>query len=168
MVRVKGNRVGGTSMSNPLWDYAVGMYQLGEVEALCLELQDRCGIDVNLLLYAAWLADKGQALSQPHLEALVQHTARWRRQVVEPLRELRREWRDYAPVQLLREQLKDLELRAEQQQLASMYAFYQQAAALPQSAASLRDNLELVVAGANADGASSSPLITRLSIHLMA
>jgi hypothetical protein len=50
-------------MNNPLWVFSLQRYQQPGVAQACLEAQDRCGADVNLLLYAAWLASHGQALS---------------------------------------------------------------------------------------------------------
>ena len=56
----------------------------------CLELQDRHGLDVNLLLYACFAASRGVSLSVADLGAVDAAAAEWRESMVRPLRQLRR------------------------------------------------------------------------------
>ena len=117
-------------MNNPLWTFSVYRYQQPGVAEACLEAQDYCGADVNLLFYAAWLASQQQALTLaqwPQLAALV---APWRQRVVEPLRTLRRDWRDLPGAQSLRRELQALELAAEESQQASIWAWHERSAQL--------------------------------------
>ncbi|MGI9492931.1 MAG: TIGR02444 family protein, partial [Geminicoccaceae bacterium] len=44
---------------SPFWDYSLSLYGRPGVEQACLELQRRHGLNVNLLLFAFWLADRG-------------------------------------------------------------------------------------------------------------
>ena len=53
---------------NVFWTYSLAVYRRKEVAQCCLALQDDAGVDVNLLLYAGWLAGKGQRLDSYHLE----------------------------------------------------------------------------------------------------
>lgn len=131
-------------MNNPFWDYSLVHYAREGVSAACLTLQDEHDIDVNVLLYAAWLASMQQNLNAEHLNGLQECIKPWREQVVRPLRDLRRLWRDVQPAQDLREQLKTLELQAERDQQDQMLAYYRAAPALPAAGASLAHNLNMV------------------------
>jgi uncharacterized protein (TIGR02444 family) len=134
----------GNSMNNPLWEYSLATYRLDEVAQSCLALQDKFGVDVNLLLYAAWLAHMERRLSDAHLTGLDALIADWRDRVVKPLRVLRRQLHGLPRAENIRNEIKVLELDAEQQQQDMMYAFYQEAAPLPRSPRSLPGNLALV------------------------
>ncbi len=131
----------GYTMSNPFWDYSLATYRLDGVAATCLELQDTCGLDVNLLLYGAWLASMGQRLSDEHLAAVEVEIVDWREQVIKPLRALRRQLQGYHPAQGMRDEIKTLELRAEQQQQDMMLACFQRTGGLPRAPLPLRENL---------------------------
>jgi uncharacterized protein (TIGR02444 family) len=131
-------------MSNPFWDYSLAVYQLDGVATSCLTLQDSFGLDVNLLLYAAWVACREQRLSDAHVGGVESVIVDWREQVVRPLRALRRQLQGYPRAAGVCDDIKHLELRAEQQQQDMMYAFFQQSAGLPHTPRSLRENLLLV------------------------
>ncbi|CAA0126322.1 Uncharacterised protein [Halioglobus japonicus] len=117
-------------MHNPLWEYSLATYRVKGVAASCLALQDSYGIDVNLLLYAAWLAQRNEGISVDHLTALDNRVTQWRDTVVKPLRALRCELRTYPQAAGVREELKALELRAEREQQDMMHAFYEHSAEL--------------------------------------
>ena len=131
-------------MNNPLWDYSVATYKLDEVAQLCLDLQDGFGIDVNLLLYAAWLGHMERCLCDAHLTELDALVTDWREDVVKPLRQLRRQLYGLSAAEGIRNEIKVLELRAERQQQDMMYGFYQQASPLSPGAGSLSENLACV------------------------
>lgn len=131
-------------MSNPLWDYSLATYRLDEVAQRCLALQDNFGMDVNLLLYAAWLAHIERCLSGAHLTELDALVADWRDNVIKPLRVLRRQLHELPRAVDIRNEIKVLELRAEQQQQDMMYAFYQRAVPLPRNPQPLPENLAMV------------------------
>lgn len=128
-------------MQNPLWDYASDIYALEGVASACVALQDQHGLDVNLLLYAAWLAHTGRRLKMQHLSALDASVSEWRDQVVRPLRAVRRQLHGRAGVSELYGAVKALELRAEREQLDAMYAFFAHGDALPGARDALRDAL---------------------------
>jgi uncharacterized protein (TIGR02444 family) len=130
--------------NNPLWDYSLATYRLDEVAQCCLTLQDGFGVDVNLLLYAAWLAHLERRLSSAHLTELDALVADWREDVVKPVRALRRQLTGNTRAQGIRDEIKVLELRAEQAQQDMMYGFYQRAATLPRGFQPLPANLALV------------------------
>lgn len=73
-----------------LWEFAARVYASDAVRNACLELQDRHGAHVNLLLWAAWAAQRqDHALTPSEVEAARAATADWQRTVVAPLRKVR-------------------------------------------------------------------------------
>ncbi|MCF8467881.1 MAG: TIGR02444 family protein [Sneathiella sp.] len=74
-----------------LWDFAVKLYNNSDVSAACLRLQDRRGLDVNLLLFCVWAAASGRGrLSDQELVAGIDAARVWQAEVVAPLRHVRR------------------------------------------------------------------------------
>ena len=108
-------------MNNPLWEFAVTTYAHEVVASACLRAQDEAGSDVNLLLYAAWLAGQQCELSSQHLADVDARLAQWRSRVVVPLRQLRRDWKGLEDAKQLREAIKSLELRAEQREVEQLW-----------------------------------------------
>ncbi|MDD0976688.1 TIGR02444 family protein [Pseudomonas fontis] len=107
-------------MHTDLWNFAITLYARPGVEAACLNLQAQ-GADVCLLLCAAWLDSRQIRLEDPRVEQLRRLAGPWQHDVVQPLRELRRQWRAKAQhdaeLAVLREQVKGLEMNAERQLL---------------------------------------------------
>ncbi|MHB2263777.1 TIGR02444 family protein [Aliihoeflea sp. PC F10.4] len=74
-----------------LWDFALEFYARDGVAPLCLELQDRAGVDVNVLIYMVWLASHNEGkFSDADIERADKYTQEWRDNVVRPLRAVRR------------------------------------------------------------------------------
>lgn len=107
-------------MYTDLWSFAVALYSRPGVEKACLDLQAN-GADVCLLLCGAWLGQRGVALTVERVDQLRQIARPWQTEVVQPLRQLRQQWRQAAmqdnELNRMREQLKGLELEAERQLL---------------------------------------------------
>jgi uncharacterized protein (TIGR02444 family) len=96
------------------WRFALALYAKKGVAPACLELQDRHGKDVILLLYGCWLGTSGRgALDAAALEAAESSARPWRRQVVEPLRRTRHALKGIAGAEELYAKMKDIELEAE-------------------------------------------------------
>lgn len=72
------------------WDFSLDLYGRPGVEAACLELQRRHGLDVNLLLLCCWLALRGVDLGHDDARRVMQAVEDWQREVVRPLRAVRR------------------------------------------------------------------------------
>ncbi len=85
-----GKDVSGTGAADALWDFVVRLYAEPGVSEACLVLQDRFGVDVPLLLWAAWLGDGANAAA---LRAGDMAVGPWRARAVRPLRSLRRHLR---------------------------------------------------------------------------
>lgn len=138
----------------PFWDWSLVAYGRDEVAAACLGLQDRLGLDVNLVLFAVWLAVEGRSLGAPsdgekatpgsvglaeaRLAVLSEDARRWQAEVVIPLRNSRRQLRaprSAVPTavptvdrEALRKQIKAAELEAER---LEQWLLQQAAAAVP-------------------------------------
>jgi uncharacterized protein (TIGR02444 family) len=76
--------------SNPFWSYSLRLYRRPGVAPACLALQDRLGLDVNLLLFCLWTAERGIALGPLAIAAAVNVSGLWSANVVVPLRAVRR------------------------------------------------------------------------------
>lgn len=103
---------------NPFWDYSLSIYRREGVAEACLALQDRHGLDVNLLLYCLWAGSRGHRLEAGEIGALSAAVGPWHEAVVKPLRAVRRWLKDQRsapkiPAEALRQSIKARELQAE-------------------------------------------------------
>mgnify|MGYP000119310121 CR=1 FL=1 len=111
-------------LENQLWQYACQVYSLAGVEAALLALQDDHGADINLILQALWLASEGQQWTK---ECIPEDYSAWMDAQVLPLRQMRRsmktEWVEKRGAQYegFRQQVKKLELKAEQYALGMLF-----------------------------------------------
>src|SRR5690242_19214991 len=99
-----------------LWRFSLAFYALPGVADALITLQDRRGLDVNLVLFALWLGISGRgALDRDLLAKAERATGTLRSEIVEPLRRLRRNFRHQpdGEVQQLREGVKAIELAGE-------------------------------------------------------
>ncbi|QHF47629.1 TIGR02444 family protein [Pseudomonas sp. S35] len=105
-------------MCADLWSFALSTYARPGVEEACLRAQAQ-GADVCLLLCGAWLEQRGVALTAERVQALKHIAKPWQVQVIEPLRQLRMQWRARAQqdgqLAAFRERVKALELDAERE-----------------------------------------------------
>lgn len=76
--------------ANAFWSYSLSVYRRADVADACLALQERCGVDVNLLLYCCWLGHTGRALDKRSLRAAIAAVADWQAEAIKPLRQARR------------------------------------------------------------------------------
>ncbi len=112
-------------LDNPFWEYSLAHYGRREVAESCLSLQDSRGANVNLLLFCCWLGCRGERLTSEKLVEAQLLISDWDRQVVQPLRQIRRFLKQSADTtaQIL-EVVSTLELKAErvaQDRLASWW-----------------------------------------------
>jgi uncharacterized protein (TIGR02444 family) len=78
-------------MSSKFWGFSLAVYGAQGVEPECLSLQDRYGLDINLLLLCAYLgAMRGVTLSAADIAAVRAEVASWHADIVRPLRAARR------------------------------------------------------------------------------
>lgn len=111
---------------NAFWDFSRAVYSAPRVADACLAAQDNHGVDVNVLLFCAWIAHARRiALTGGELTQIEREVAAWRERVVEPLRAVRRTLRasPEAVIVALRDRLKADELEAEKLEQAMLFAF---------------------------------------------
>src|SRR5215468_6049609 len=138
-----------TPQSNPFWAFSLGYYRGAGVSEACLELQDNCGVDVNVMLFLLWQASQKRSLGAVQVKALAEKVGPWQIDVIGPIRGLRRMLKgdapllDKGPAELFRTKIKAIELEAERLQQEAMYA---------------------MASGLNADAAPSAEAAARASL----
>jgi uncharacterized protein (TIGR02444 family) len=120
-------------LPHPFWNFSLEIYNADGVAEACLDLQERRGCDVNILLFCCWLGASGRpTLSADRLRAILAVSDLWQVEIVRPLRTVRRllkdkPWREALPetVEAARRRVAEAELaaeHAEQLKLASLYS----------------------------------------------
>jgi uncharacterized protein (TIGR02444 family) len=123
------------------WSFSLQIYAKPGVGPACIALQDGLGLDVNLLLYCCWHGRENRALSEKDIHRAIAASEGWQREVVQPLRAVRRRLKaGVAPVsaaecEALRRKVNDLELEGERIAQATLEA-------LPAPAAGRRPAIE--------------------------
>ena len=125
------------------WNYSLAAFRTEGVAPALIALQDRVGAHVNLLLFCCWAASEGIAVDMKLLREAQQTAQAWQREIVEPLRSLRRRLKrgfdgfPAEPVEALRKQINGLEIegeRIEQGRLAALAATRPRSSADPRLA----------------------------------
>ena len=150
-------------MSNEFWMFSLAIYANEAVAESCLAVQEELGLDVNVVLYAAWLASRDLQLNRSHLTALAATIEPWRHRVVLPLRALRRDLKGYSSAVDMRQKIKGLELESERRQQDIMWEFYGSEPALPVGKSALTGNLGLLVGPCDCEKASWLTLLGAIS-----
>lgn len=132
-------------MSNEFWEFSVATYAADGVAESALAVQVQMGLDINLILYASWLASLGMKLTSGHLTELKSLIGRWQQEVVIPLRAVRLELKGISNVTVLRDQVKAIELSCEKHQQEMMWDYFNTAAPLVTEGDTLRENLVLLL-----------------------
>ena len=104
--------------TDSLWNFSVTIYQRPGVSHACLSLQDRLGLDVNVLLFCCWFGCTRGLLDSQMFNDALDFSRSWAEKVVHPLRAARiwmKANNSTQPVsqKLLREKIKTVELEAE-------------------------------------------------------
>ena len=109
-----------------LWNYSLRFYDNPETEKAFIDAQNRLGADVNLILYLLFRAQGGLRLDLDDIKNAENAVNSWRSGVIQPLREIRRNLKNY-PHSLpkkdqakIRREIKDLEIKTEQFQQQHM------------------------------------------------
>jgi uncharacterized protein (TIGR02444 family) len=114
--------------SSPFWTFSLGFYRMTGVPEACLQLQDRSGADVNIVLFLLWLASQKRRLRSDAVRTLADKVRAWQTGVIAPIRVLRRGLKSDPPLldkgtaEVFRTKVKALELEAERLQQEAMYA----------------------------------------------
>ncbi len=73
--------------SHPFWDFSLALYGRPDVAPACLVLQERHGLDINVLMYCLWLARENR---EPRdFKATLDAVAEWHGAIVRGLRTIR-------------------------------------------------------------------------------
>ena len=107
---------------NDFWRFSLRVYEQEGVANECLELQERHGVNVNLLLFFAWIGTQAIKLDRNDIEAAAQIVVHWDALVVRPLRIARREMKADPDMATVRARAKALEIEAEQIEQAMLFA----------------------------------------------
>jgi len=115
-------------MDSPLWRFSLAVYRGAGVQEECLDVQERRGVDVNLLMLCAYVgAIEGAVLSPSDVADALEVSGAWHANVVRALRQVRRTLKPWgagqAVVEALRTKVKGAELEAEQIEQAMMWAW---------------------------------------------
>jgi uncharacterized protein (TIGR02444 family) len=114
--------------SSPFWTFSLGYYRGAGVSEACLELQDNCGVDVNVVLFLFWMASRKRRVAADQVKRLADKVRPWQADVIGPIRALRRRLKTDAPLldkgsaELFRTRIKAVELESERLQQEAMYA----------------------------------------------
>lgn len=134
---------------HPFWDFSLAVYGAEGVSTACIALQERHGLDVNVLLFCVWIGASGRGrLTPDELGAGMEAVADWNSHVVCGLRAVRR-WMRPARAGIagqladqLRRQIADIEVQCEHaEQLALANAVKRPKEALPSA-----DQLDAAIA----------------------
>ena len=114
------------TLDNAFWKFSLAVYAAPGVPEECLAVQEAHGVDVNVLLFCAWLAAARKvALTPGDIEAIGTVVGVWHESAVKPLRGVRRYMKDVpgGDVAVLRTRVKGAELEAEQIEQAMLFAY---------------------------------------------
>jgi uncharacterized protein (TIGR02444 family) len=119
-------------MESPLWRFSLAVYRGAGVQEECLSVQERFGVDVNLLMLCAYAgAVEGAVLSASDIADALEASGAWHGNVVKTLRQVRRTLKPWGAgqdplsrvVEALRTKVKGAELEAEQIEQAMMWTW---------------------------------------------
>ena len=118
-----------STTGDEFWAYSVRVYERPKVADCLIELQDRHGVDVNVVLFCCWCGWSGRPIPDAQaFAALLDAVSTWQSDVVGPLRQLRRQMKRGVAnvpadtVQTIRGKVQGLEIdceRVEQEILAT-------------------------------------------------
>jgi uncharacterized protein (TIGR02444 family) len=124
-------------MDSPLWRFSLAVYRGAGVQEECLDVQERFGVDVNLLMLCAYVgAIEGAVLTASDIADALDATSAWHVNAVKSLRQVRRTLKPWGSgegpfspvVEALRTKVKGAELEAEQIEQAMMWSWLREQA----------------------------------------
>ena len=140
-------------LDNALWRFVLPFYSRDGVSPACLTLQEKLGVDVNIMLFAIFAqVERGTLLERNDLAAIDALVREWRSDVIQPLRRVRTRMKSGpspAPSPMttpLRNRIKAAELEAEQIELAMLADWLDRQMQHPESRAADMRSVPLMVA----------------------
>jgi uncharacterized protein (TIGR02444 family) len=107
-------------LDNDFWQFSLSLWQNKKTQEVLLRLQDAQHLRVNLLLFSMWLGIERKSITQYLLTSL-ETTEIWHQKVVSPLREVRKALPLQSPAPMLKPQVQNSELLAEQIEQSLLY-----------------------------------------------
>ncbi|PHR58670.1 MAG: TIGR02444 family protein [Robiginitomaculum sp.] len=107
------------------WNWSLKAYAAPETQRACLHLQDQFGQDVNVILWACWLASKKRCPTANALKHCIKITDIWQSGGVVGIRKARREIKDTPHIEsasALKHQFLNLELAFERHEQLALEA----------------------------------------------
>jgi uncharacterized protein (TIGR02444 family) len=140
-------------LDNPFWRFSLEVYSAPGVKDECLALQDGLGLDVNVVLFAAWLgAERAVTIGTAEIADIAALIGDWSTAVVQPLRQARRHLKPYRdaaadPRIRLARSVAGVELEAERIEQALLYRWSKERwdSAAPGSVEAARTNILAVM-----------------------
>lgn len=84
--------------ASELWDFTISVYGREGVSGACIALQDRRGLDVDMILMCGWLGASGRGrLTAEELETAWKAISAWQAEIVGTLRAVRRRIKEGYP-----------------------------------------------------------------------
>jgi uncharacterized protein (TIGR02444 family) len=112
-------------LDNPFWQFSLDVWRLPEARKRLLACQDELALRVSQLLFSAWLAKHCRLLVNPCVKS-VPDLYEWQTRVVDRLRSCRMLLpTDRKACEVLKRQLQETELLAEQLEIAWLYACFE-------------------------------------------
>jgi uncharacterized protein (TIGR02444 family) len=169
------------TLDTPLWVFSLAVYGAEGVEAECLDLQERCDLDVNLLLFAAYIgAVEGVQLGTEDVAAATRAVSAWHSEIVCALRGVRRGLKlisldERNPLRVasadLRAQVKAAELAAEKIEQAMLWDWSRRqltGRSRADAGAALTANLRALLAHYGAAGSAAPTLLRSAALAFAA
>jgi len=116
MPQARADRPFQDRQSPAFWRWSLTRYRRPGVESLLLGLQDEFGLNVNVLLWAAWCAEHFETAPELSFRNALDGIDAWQARVTKPLRGVRRSLKSQSDIEgaeALRAQVKAAELDAE-------------------------------------------------------
>jgi uncharacterized protein (TIGR02444 family) len=121
--------------SHPFWDYALPLHETKGVGEAVIALQDRHGVNVNVMLLSCWVGATGRGrLGEDGVRKAIEASRTWNRDVVQQLRQVRRVMRpgippiDKALSDSIRRRILEIELDCERAEIVMLGQAFDRAA----------------------------------------
>ena len=114
------------------WNYSNEIYRITNVPETCLKLQNKYGLDVNMVLFCCWHGNNFGKMNEDLFIQCQNFSTTWTNNSVKPLREIRTwlksigcldQMLDVEPCMNFRNQVKKVELESEKFQQDSLERF---------------------------------------------
>jgi uncharacterized protein (TIGR02444 family) len=161
------------SLDTPLWHFSLAVYRREGVQDECLDVQERLGVDVNLLMFCAYVgAVESVALSDQEVADAAAAIGTWNADMVHALRQVRRTLKPWGAggqgeisqvAEALRVKVKGADLEAERIEQAMLWVWLRARAAGWRHAgrqAALDANVRCLLTRCGAKGAQAEPART--------